>query len=147
LSTNPAMLRVQEGEVCEGLWQIIEADGIYNSTCTIKGPSKVADTLKDEEDTQGQAKYTHTKRPHHTSSPKPLGYKEDVQGQRNQHTEKHTKEESQLDTYRDKGTNRTYKTENRINYFKRTNNGAKLFKSYAHNKLEMTIQQNPVQQH
>ena len=70
-----------------------------------------------------------------------------LQGQRNQHTEKHTKEESQLDTYRDKGTNKTYKTEDRTNYFKRTNKGAKLFKSYTHNKLEMTIQQNPVQQH
>lgn len=50
-----------------------------------------ADTLKDEEDTQGQAKHTHTKRPCHTSSPNPIGYKEDVQGQRNQHDIQHSK--------------------------------------------------------
>ena len=37
LSTDPVMLRVQEGEVCEDQWQIIEADGIYNSTMKIPG--------------------------------------------------------------------------------------------------------------
>jgi len=37
--------------------------------------------------------------------------------------------QSQLDVYRNKGTNRMCKAENRTNYFKHTNKGAKLFKN------------------